>query len=262
MLHPFLTFTYLMRGIDIPSILIVLWIDLLSVLLSTQAALFLAVIPAPRVLKVLLFFFGFIALCYMYAGAVWATGNLIHQGVPDFFDSEFWAGMGLTTLAVLLGTAQLACWSVGVISPPSANRALVGRLFLVFTWVIMGAGCLAVSLFWSWGPWVRGLPVAVWAGCSVLLFCLQMLISTNERDSWGPRVTRTIPRWPLLRLLAFLFYSGSAGGVLLSVICSALSLLAVSTWQNYFLGAAPLPGPTTKRCGSSAPSPCTPSAMA
>ena len=239
MLHPFLTFTYLMRGIDIPSILIVLLIDLLAVLLSTQAALFVAVIPVPRVLKVLLFFFGFIALCWMYAGAVVGTGEFIRRGVSDFFDSEFWVGMGLTTLAVLLGTAQLACWSVGLISPPSANRALVGRVFLVFTWLILGVGCLAVSLmFWSLVPFMRGFPMAVWTSCSVLLFCLQLLISINERDSWGPRVTRTIPRWPLLRLLAFLFYSGAAGGVLLSVICIALTLLTAATWQDFFFGGA------------------------
>ena len=41
---------------------------------------------------------------------------------------------------------------------------------------------------------------------------IQLLISINERDSWGPRVARAIPRSQLLRPLAFLFYSGAAGG--------------------------------------------------
>ena len=42
---PFMTFTYLLRGIDIPTILFVLGIDLLAMLLGTQMALFLAPFP-------------------------------------------------------------------------------------------------------------------------------------------------------------------------------------------------------------------------
>ena len=45
---PFMTFTYLLRGIDIPTILIVLGFDLLGMLLSTIIALFVAAVPGPR----------------------------------------------------------------------------------------------------------------------------------------------------------------------------------------------------------------------
>jgi hypothetical protein len=234
---PFMTFTYLLRGIDIPSILFVLGVDLLAVILSTQVGLFLAAVPAPRALKVLLFFFAFLQLCGIFISLVGMTSMMIREGVFTEMNEESWAIMGVITLAVLFSTGLLFCWSVALISPPSANRALLGRVFLVVMWLILGAGCLGLTLY----PWVvRGPagghdgPLAIWTGCSVVFFCLQFLISINERHSWGPRVARAIPRWVTLRAFAFLFYSGAAGGVFLSMICVALTLLVGLAWRNIF----------------------------
>jgi hypothetical protein len=230
---PFMTFTYLLRGIDMPSILFVLGVDLLAVLLSTQIGLFLASIPAPRAFKVFIFFIAFIMLCYIYAALVALTSELVHEGVASMPDSRFWAVMGVSTLAVLFSTGLLFCWSVALISPPSANRAPLGRIFLVVMWLILGVSCAVLSLD-SWRTGGHHGPMMVWTACSVLLFCIQFTISINERDSWGPRVARTIPRWRILRPLAFLFYSGSAGGVLLSVLCVTLTLFASWGWRTLY----------------------------
>src|SRR5215472_11933563 len=51
---PFMTFTYLLRGIDIPSILLVLAVDFLAVMLGTQLAIFLGAVSVNWGLKVLL----------------------------------------------------------------------------------------------------------------------------------------------------------------------------------------------------------------
>jgi hypothetical protein len=59
---------------------------------------------------------------------------------------------------------------------------------------------------------------------NVILFSLQLLISINERDHLGPRVTRTIPRSLWLRAPLFLLYSGAAGGVLFSTLVLAATL--------------------------------------
>jgi hypothetical protein len=230
---PFMTFTYLLRGIDIPSILFVLCVDLLAILLSTQLGLFLASIPATRGFKVVLFFLAFLGLCWIYGALVVGTTEALRWGVPGDLESEFWAILGVVALAILFLTGLFFCWSVALISPPSANRALIGRLFLVGMWLLLGVACLCLGLYR--GP--AGLDhtsLSVWTGCSVVFFCLQFLISINERDSWGPRVVRAIPRWLLLRPLAFLFYSGSAGGVFLSVICVALTLLLSWEWSVMF----------------------------
>jgi len=231
---PFMTFAYLLRGIDIPTILFVLGQDLLAVLLSTQLGLFLASISAPRAFKWFLFLGAFVVLCYLFAGQVALTSWLIHSGISTVPESrESWAITGVITLAILLNTGLLFCWSVALISPPSANRALLGRLFLFGTWLILGAACLGMSAY-GWRMGGHHGPVGVWTGCSVVCFCIQLLVSINERDSWGPRVARAIPRSRLLRPLAFLFYSGAAGGVLLSVIGVALTLLIGWGWRDTF----------------------------
>src|SRR5437879_6327924 len=56
---PFMTFTYLLRGIDIPTILTMLGIDLLLMLVCTMLALFLAALPGGRPVKVFFCFVGF-----------------------------------------------------------------------------------------------------------------------------------------------------------------------------------------------------------
>src|SRR3954470_18053013 len=45
---PFMTFAYVMRGLDVPTIMVVLVADYLTVLLTTALALFLASVPANR----------------------------------------------------------------------------------------------------------------------------------------------------------------------------------------------------------------------
>jgi hypothetical protein len=230
---PFMTFTYLLRGIDIPTILFVLGMDVLAILLSTQFGLFLASMPVTRVFKFILFFIAFLVLVYSFAGLQTGTYFGVQQGTFGDRSGEFWAVVGLTTLGVLFLTGLLFFWSVALISPPSANRALMGRLFLVFMWLIMGAGCIWVTTYTlrTGGP---PEPLMVWMAFSVLFFCLQLVISINERDAWGPRVARTIPRSLVLRPVALLFYSGSAGGVFLSMICITLTLLFGWIWRETY----------------------------
>lgn len=56
---------------------------------------------------------------------------------------------------------------------------------------------------------------------SVLL--LQFFIACAERDNWGVRVKRTIPKSRLLKPLAFLFYSGSGGGMLYGLLLTLIT---------------------------------------
>jgi hypothetical protein len=109
--------------------------------------------------------------------------------------------------------------SVALVSPKAFNRMLVPRIYLTVCWAAAGV----VTAFWSvaspdpegWLPWIVGSGVAL-SGLSVL--------ALGERDTWSRRVRRTIPRSPLLRLPAFLFYTGSAGGLLWCTLLFAATL--------------------------------------
>ena len=55
----------------------------------------------------------------------------------------------------------------------------------------------------------------------------------GERDSWTARVRRTIPRNPFLRGFAFLFYTGSAGGMAWATLLFLATILSALVWRVY-----------------------------
>lgn len=207
---PFMTFTYLLRGIDIPSIVLVLALDFLVVLFSTQAAIFLGAIPANIGLRLFLGFIGVVALIYLFIGAMAASFGLLELGLGSLMDTlDFWLAVGGAVIFLVASIGLFFTWSVAIISSPSANRAFPVRLYFLAYWLVTGsvAGYLSYrshELFWF----------LLWAYTIAGLLCLQLLVAINEREQWGLRILRTIPRHGWLRIPAFLLYSGSAGGVL------------------------------------------------
>ncbi|HEY7330595.1 MAG TPA: hypothetical protein VH592_23345 [Gemmataceae bacterium] len=217
---PFMTFTYLLRGIDIPSIVLVLALDFLVVVLSTQAAIFLGSVPANLGLKLLLGWVGLglmVALCYL---TVEFSSSLLNYGLAMPLDTfDFWLYAGSVGLAVLATIGLLFIWSVAIVSPPSANRALPVRLYVVIFWLVTG-GVAASLTHRSHSP----IPLYFWEWAILTLLCAQLVVSINEREQWGLRIKRTIPRQWWLRGIMFLLYSGSAGGVLFAMLFLALTI--------------------------------------
>jgi hypothetical protein len=142
---------------------------------------------------------------------------------------EFWAPMGAMAAGILALIALLFTWSVAIVSPPSANRAVPVRLVLLGIWLITGA------VIWGCGVHYQAhAPVEVWMVVMVGLFGLQIIIAINERERWAPRVARTIPGRTLLALPAFLLYSGAAGGLTLGILMIGLSLAAGYCWPIFY----------------------------
>jgi hypothetical protein len=150
---------------------------------------------------------------------------------------EFWGPIiGLVVIALSV-TGLFFVWSVALLSPPSSNRALIVRSYLAFFWLVTGAVMYWISSLIRFAE-----PMCIWVIVSSILLCLQILISINERESWGVRVARTIPRRWWLRVPAFLLYSGSAGGVLFGLVFLGLTVVASSVimesnllWNDSFM---------------------------
>ena len=97
-----------------------------------------------------------------------------------------------------------------MLSPKPANRMLAPAPLPHRVWAITGA--LSVPL----GPWHSRFlgPFDVWrcGSCGVFLWLMGGVL--GERDTWSARIRKRIPHNPLGRLVAFLFYTGSAGSLL------------------------------------------------
>lgn len=231
---PFMTFTYLLRGIDIPSIVLVLVIDFLAVLLGTQGAIFLGAVPANAGLKLMLGLVGLGALGTLFGNAMAASIELLDMGLGSRLDTlAFWLIAGALVIVILGVIGLLFTWSVAIVSPASSNRVLPVRLYLLGFWLVT-AGAAALLTYYFYQP----LPLYLWMDSMTALFCALILIAINEREQWGFRVKRTIPRRWWLRGPLFLLYSGAAGGILFLVLLILLTItlpsLALAYWSDFF----------------------------
>ena len=231
---PFLSLTYLLRGIDLPTIFILLGMDLMVVAACVMLALFLACIPANRALRSLLWLGGLGALLAAYSAVTSWGWNVVTFGLGGTIGSaDFWIGVAMLVGEFAAGMGLLYLVSVAIISPPSANRALPVRLYMTILWLAIAAAAFGATVYYG-----THAPVAGWVFQATPILLLAVLITISERDDWGPRIARSIPKNRLLRPFAFLLYSGNAGGSLWAVLMLALTLGGAWFWAEQGLYAS------------------------
>jgi ABC-type transport system involved in multi-copper enzyme maturation permease subunit len=217
---PFMVLTYLLRGIDLPTIALILGLNLLVIMAATQLGLLAASISVSLVLKIIVAIILFIAIVAGYGVTMSGSTSLLYFGIGGTMSTwDFWGPVLSAVAMALVFVGLLFFFCVALISPTSSNRALPLRIYLTTAWLVTG------GIFWAVTEGM-GNPfyLLAWAGCSALVFTMMLFIVVCERDGWGPRMQRNIPRRRWLRPLAFLFYSGSAGGLLWCVTLIAASL--------------------------------------
>ena len=223
---PFMTFTYLLRGVDLPSIFVLMAFTFIIAGVAIQCAIFLGCIPANRFFRIILGVGWLVAVAASIptlSVMMYAPSGLLNSGIGGLIGTwRFWR----IALSVLVGgmalISLLGLLSIALISPLSSNRALPVRLFITGVWFLTGIG----TTIWSVAS--NDLtPVGVWVVVHVLLYSIGLLIAVSEREHLGLRVRHNIPRRRWLRPFAFLFYSGAAGGVLWSSLMTVLTLLTI-----------------------------------
>jgi hypothetical protein len=227
---PFMVFTYFLRGIDLPSIFVALALGFLIVIACTQAAIFIACIPVNRVFK---FVFGLIMLwifLMVYVATLSGASGLILTGVGSRFDSaEFWEGVlgFLGFFGLLVGLFFVL--SVALITPMAANRALPVRSFVTIAWALLGVAVFSGSFIEK-----NHNPVMIWQIVFNSIFATALFVAVSERDQLGRRVLRSIPKSPLKRMVAFVFFSGAASGLVFACVGIILTLALAWLWSKLF----------------------------
>ncbi|MEM6391600.1 MAG: hypothetical protein AAF797_02375 [Planctomycetota bacterium] len=208
---PFMIVTYLMRGIDLPTILLVLGLDALVVLASTMLAIFVATLPVGWPVKALLGFVVLGASVGLYTGlTAFVAGTLLFLGVGSMLsDPDFLMGLASAVGSWIAAVGLVFFLAVALVSPAASNRALPVRVYITVMW----AGTLGLFVYLCWWSGATE-PLVAWVVGSLLLLGLASVVSVSEREEPGPRLRRSIPRSGLLRVPAFLFFSGAGGGLL------------------------------------------------
>jgi hypothetical protein len=231
---PFMTFTYFLRGIDLPTVFVVLCLSFLVVQACSLLALLMACLPFGRVAKVFLGLFVLTQIFSAFFATLGGAVSLIQFGVGSTLDSwEFWkpALIGLSIATLLWGLVFVLC--VALISPPSANRALPIRRYLSLAGILTGCGVMMLSYGSKSHP-----PIIVWQIILSSVLALSFLAAVCERETPGPRVLRAVPPTGIPHLLAFLLYSGAASGLAWTCVASAFTLGLGWIWRNSHGGYA------------------------
>jgi hypothetical protein len=207
---PFMAFTNLLRGVDLPTVFFLLAFLFLIVCGANMVAVFLACIPASRPFKILFALAGFVLSFWVIIPMLMLSFEMMRSGVGAMMsDRNFWIG---TLTAALLGIAVIGMFfvlSVALISPPSANRALPVRIYLTVFWLL--GGLLSLSWVTKTG---NSSHIIIWVFATFVLMVMALLVTISNSDQLSLRVRRTIPSSGLKRFLAFFFFNGAAGGLL------------------------------------------------
>lgn len=217
---PFLMFSYVLRGVDFVSIIALSVTGFFIVLSQCVLALFVGCLPASKPFKLLLgiILFGF--TISIYSPMLILASEFMRAGAATLFATPGFRQTILTSVTLLVTIDLLLMFaSVAVITPPTANRALPIRVLLSTLWTISCAVAISAA-----NRTMSTTPLTVWAVTSLSLISLVLLSAIGEREEWGRRVARTIPRAEPMRLLAFMFYSGG-GGVLWAIALMIATVL-------------------------------------
>ena len=219
---PFMVFTYWLRGIDLPSIFVLMTGAFLVVAVAVQLATLVACLAAGRILKILLSLLTLILFLQVYIATLSWSYYSLYSGVGSQLGGwSFWgpALAAIIIIASLIGL--LFSLSVASIKPVSSNRALPVRLFVTGMWGVSAIAAAAISYRDKSVD-----PLKLWSVLWVLVFAAAFFVAVSERERLGPRVARKIPASGL-RLPAFFLFSGAANGVAWASLMSVLTYLTV-----------------------------------
>ena len=122
---PFITLTYLLRGIDLLSIFLLLGFSLFMVLCGIQSLIFMACLPISRNLKTLLLAGSLFGMMIFTGTAIGGMRfNLVCGFGGRMTSWNFWAPVLSVLAGIIMGMGLLYVLSVALIKSPSANPAL------------------------------------------------------------------------------------------------------------------------------------------
>ena len=244
---PFLVFSYLLRGIDLPTILLGVLLTFIMNVLLTMGAIVLALSPLHVVMKVLLALTVggnaiFTAIWFVIA-SVGSSAITRLIGMSSFW-TEAVPIMITFVLDAFLIAGLFYHTAVASITPSSANRSFSLRVYTTFL-------CAAIALqFFLWGWFTNEeefiLPIIITMPC---LIVLGFLFGIGGRDDLSVRVQREVPSNLFSRFLSFFFFNGTFSCLLWLMGLWAVTLLSILVynvlWNDFqpstFINAEDIP---------------------
>lgn len=219
---PFMFATYLMRGIDIPSMIVTLSLGLLLVIVAAAGAILLASILTSVQTRIMLGVLLAIGLVLAAATSVVLLGYMATSGIGDAMSTwSFWGQAAVVLLAAAEVVGLLLLLAAAALAPEPSNRMLPVRVFVTGAWFVTGLAAAVAA--WVSSSW---LVIGLWALLQMLVLFLALLIGICEREDWSVRIRRQIPWRAFRRVLVFPLFTGWANAIAWCVLMMGLTLFA------------------------------------
>ncbi len=209
-LAPCMTFTYLLRGVDIAEILFYVFYGVIICWVLVSMGLMLATLHGPRHWQI------FSSVCLiLFLAFIWFTITTmslqaVSSGVAlDLASLDFWVANGaVVTMALAIGTMSLLAAMAGI-TPRSENRSTALRVGMLV--------CQLLNFFWfrliaTMHPDPDIAPVYVIVTSAGWAIFGSLMI--GEDPLLSPRIRRGLPKTVLGRIFLTLFCPGPGTGYL------------------------------------------------
>ena len=216
---PFIAMTYILRGVDLLSAFLNIVLSYLFTLTAILVGILIGCMPANRFIKGIIGLLGLFLSFFILMREPILPRLIAESPANMSFQEALEAGFRLLWIWAFPSVGFLLL-SAAFVSPSSANRAFVPRVYLTAVWA---ASYIAVFV---WDQINGDFDLIMWwFVLSFAGFGWALTVSVSERDEIGLRVRQKIPRLRFQRAFAFLFYSGSGGGFLWASVGLAMTYL-------------------------------------
>lgn len=197
---PFIIVTYLLRGLDIQDILLTLYWTFLTIQVLNCYGIVFGALNINIVIRII--------LASIMGFGIMGIIDSLSYGLLSSVSSVDWSTIIILTLfLIFLGEAFLTL-AASMLSPISFNRMTCPRIFAAASSIIIIIIASIYSYCSSDNDYIEGTLLVTFA---ISLFFLG--IGFCERSSFSSRQIQQIPSSPLLRFLAFPFFSGIGSSI-------------------------------------------------
>jgi ABC-type transport system involved in multi-copper enzyme maturation permease subunit len=207
---PFMSMTFFLSGVDMPMMFLLLCFGLLFCAGATMMQITIGSLAHDKTIKNVLRGVGIVIQFIMFFSLVSFTSESIRFGSTRLFGGSDPLAFIATAIIIILGAIYfLYLAAAAVIAPAGSNRMKPLRKFLTLYWLIG----LVIAFFWAMFESNAFVTILAWGFISVFIANCWIVISVCERDTISRRIAYELPEGSLGRRVAFVFSSGSAGGI-------------------------------------------------
>ncbi|MBU1107048.1 MAG: ABC transporter permease [Candidatus Riflebacteria bacterium] len=220
---PFMAMTFFLSGVDLWATFVML---LLGLVVCAGGAMFQICIGSMAREGGSMYLFrgaGLVFQVIMFFSLMGISSEMIRYGLDRTFNSGYLYS-SITTFVVFATSATYLLYhaAAAVVSPAGTNRMLPVRVAATILWVVT----LLMTGYWAVISSSSEVFI-VWGFIASYILSMACLVAVSERDHLTERVAREVPSGFIRQRVAFVFFSGAAGGLAWVLVMQILTFAIV-----------------------------------